>query len=151
MDWKFQSSGYGGSNSPYNTTATITLSNIAGVNLTLAVNGTKDENTSAIRFSKSGAQYCGWYGSVTVVDELGASIDVTTSVGPKGGDIGSVSIPAGKRIIINGQITGPAKDTSFACGGPSNGAYTWNVTYQTAQDKNNIQYKDSGTITGQYQ
>ncbi len=148
--WNFEGSGYGVGDSLYNTKATVAFSNIAGVDLTIGVNGTSDASDSIIKFSKPGAQICGWFGSVDAVDEVGDTMSVTWDTYNNYGKIG---LPAGKQAVITGLITGPSgpDDTTYSCGGPSGGVYRWTVTYQTALDQYNIQHADSGTLTGKFQ
>jgi len=148
--WNFQGANYGQGNSLYATQATIAFSNIAGVDLTLGVNGKKDSENSIIRFSKPGASQCGWFGDVTVEDEYGNPVSVTWD---NRYNFGKVGLPAGQQMVVKGLITGPdgQGDTSYTCGGPSGGIYRWTVTYQTALDPYGIQHSDSGTIIGNYQ
>lgn len=148
--WNFQGQGYGGFNSLYVSNATVAFSNIAGVDLTIAVNGTRNANTSTIKFSKPGATLCGWYNSTSVVDEVGSSVTVTWD---STNNYGKIGLPAGKQAVVTGLITGPGgqADTGYTCGGPSGGAYRWTISYQTALDQYNIQHSDSGTVTGKFQ
>ena len=148
--WNFQGAGFGGSNNLYVSNATVAFSNIAGVDLTLAINGTRNSNTTIIKFSKPGASLCGWYNSTAVVDEVGNTISVTWD---STNNYGKIGLPAGKQAVVTGLITGPGgiSDTSTTCGGPSGGGYRYTIAYQTALDQYSIQHSDSGTVTGKFQ
>ncbi|MFH0817073.1 MAG: hypothetical protein V1909_00390 [Candidatus Micrarchaeota archaeon] len=148
--WNFQGAGAGGSNTLYVSNATVAFSNIAGVDLTIAVNGTATANTSIIKFSKPSASLCGWYNNTVVVDEVGSTISVSWD---STNNYGKIGLPAGKQAVVTGLITGPAgtADAGYTCGGPSGGSYRWTISYQTALDQYNIQHSDSGTVTGKFQ
>ncbi len=148
--WNFQGAGYGAGNSLYATNALVAFSNIAGIDLTVAVNGQSSSKNSIIKFSKPGASNCGWYGDVSVVNEVGSTREVKWDSSRQHG---LVEVPAGRQMIVTGLITGPAgpEDTTNTCGGPSGGVYRWMISYQTALDQYNIQHSDSGTITGKFQ
>jgi hypothetical protein len=146
--WNFEGAGYGSGNTLYKTNATVAFSNIAGVDLTLAVNGTAASNASIIKFSKPGAAVCGWFGEANAVDEVGNDMSITWDAV---NDYGRIGLPAGKQAVISGLISGPQDDTTYTCGGPSGGQYRWTISYQTALDQYNIQHSDSGTVTGKFQ
>jgi hypothetical protein len=155
--WSFQGTGAGGGNSIYVTYARIAFANIAGIDLTLAINGTAAANQTIIRFQKPGATNCGWYSNtlipgVTVEDQFGNNMTIASVTIPPM-TYGSVGLPAGQQMVVAGYITGPlgAVDQNHTCGGPSGGVYRWTVTYQSATDQFAIQHTDSGVITGTYQ
>ncbi|MFH1447961.1 MAG: hypothetical protein ABIG39_03800 [Candidatus Micrarchaeota archaeon] len=148
--WNFEGAGYGSGNSLYASNATVALSNIAGIDLTIALNGTSASTSSTAKFSKPGAASCGWYGNVNVTDEVGTTITVTWDATNNYGKIG---LPAGGQAVVTGVISGPlgTVDQNYTCGGPSGGAYRWTISYQTALDQYNIQHSDAGSVTGKFQ
>ena len=159
--WSFQGTGAGGSNSIYATNATIAFANIAGIDLTLAVNGTPYANQTIIKFSKPGAALCGWFNNtaqngVIVRDESGNAVAIVTAgsggAGPTLLRYGTISLPAGKQVVITGLITGPlgTTDQNYTCGGPSGGGYKYTISYQSALDQSNVHHTDAGTITGTF-
>ncbi len=125
--------------------ATLVLSNIGGVDLTVGINGTSEDYI--MRFKKPWAPKCGFLNeSVDVKDEVGNPI---TLVQDSVNGVWAATVPAGKQIIINGTIVG-ALD-SYQCGGASSGAYAYQISFPYAIDQFNIQHTDSGTINGKYQ
>ena len=146
--WSFQGTGLGGVNSIYRTDAKLAFSNIAGIDLTLAVNGTAGANGSIIKFQKPGAALCGWFNGTTVADQFGNNMTLAVA-GAGLNRYWTAGLPAGQQIVINGTISGPFSiyDGNYTCGGPSGGVYRWTITYQTALDQFNIQHTDAGVIT----
>ena len=150
--WSFQGTGLGAPNSIYFTYSKVAFANIAGIDLTVAINGTTAQNVSIIKFQKPGASLCGWFNATSVSDQFGNAM--VLAIGGAGANrYWTAGLPAGQQIVVNGTISGPASylDTTFTCGGPSGGVYRWTITYQTALDQFNIQHTDAGVITGTYQ
>jgi hypothetical protein len=150
--WSFQGTGLGGENSIYRTNAKLAFANIAGIDLTIAINGSNGANGSVIKFQKPGASLCGWFNRTTVADQFGNNMTLASSgVGMRA--YSTAGLPAGQQIVVNGTLSGPLSiyDSTYTCGGPSGGVYRWTITYQTALDQFNIQHTDAGVITGTYQ
>ena len=125
--------------------ATIVLSNIGGVDLTLGINGTSEDYT--MRFKKPWAPLCGFLNQpVGVKDDIGNSI---TLVQDSVNGVWTATIPAGKQLVINGTIVG--SNANYQCGGPSGGAYAYQISFPYAIDQYNIQHTDSGTVNGKFQ
>ncbi|MFH0817469.1 MAG: hypothetical protein V1909_02435 [Candidatus Micrarchaeota archaeon] len=148
--WNFQGAGYGTKNTLYATQATVVFSNIAGIDLMIAVNGTYNSKNKVILFSKPGASSCGWSGPVSITDEIGSKVDVRWNAGK---EYGIVALPAGKQLVVSGMVAGfeGPQAVRYTCGGPSGGAYRWTISYQTALDAYNIQHSDAGIVTGKFQ
>ena len=128
-----------------NSYATIAIANIGGVDLTVGINGSRDDYT--IRFKKPWAPNCGFINQpVSVKDEIGAP---TSMVYDPVNGVWTATIPAGKQLLINGTIVG--SNSSYQCGGASAGAYAYQISFPYATDQYNIQHSDSGMINGRYQ
>jgi hypothetical protein len=125
--------------------ATLAVSNIGGIDLTLGINGSNP--AYAIMFKKPGAPHCGFLNqSVWVRSEIGENATMTLDAV---NGVWTVGIPAGTQLSFGGQIVGV--DPTYTCGGPSGGAYSFTIAYQYALDQYNIQHTDVGRVNGKYQ
>ena len=149
----------GEANSVYSSQAKVAFANIAGIDLNIAINGTRNANQTIIKFQKPGASNCGWYTNVSVTDQFGNNMTLATwMVGAGVSQINytTVGLPAGQQVVVAGLINGPVgaigiTDGNHTCGGPSGGVYRFTITYQSALDQFAIQHTDSGVVTGTYQ
>jgi hypothetical protein len=129
----------------FSSLATVAISNIGGVDLTIGVNGTNENYT--MRFKKPWAPNCGFLGqAVEVTNDVGDRIDMILD---EVNGIWTASIPAGAQAVIRGTIVG--SNSSYQCGGPSGGAFSYAISYPYAIDQYDIQHSDSGSVSGKYQ
>jgi hypothetical protein len=157
--WSFQGSGLGGANTVYATQAKLAFANIAGIDLNIAINGTRNANSTIVKFQKPGASNCGWYTNISVQDQFGNNMTLaswTVGAGVSQMNYTTVGLPAGQQVVVAGLINGPlgtlaTRDGNHTCGGPSGGVYRFTITYQSALDQFAIQHTDSGVVTGTYQ
>lgn len=126
------------------TNMTLAFTNVAGIDLTLAVNGTSGilfskPNCVGVRDGRAGG--CG-SGQWCAVNSQGTQLSSSS---------GSISVPAGNTIVLTMAIFGNSTTGYTGCVGIKGQSYRWNVQYVTVTDGFGINHADSGYVNGAFQ
>ncbi len=123
---------------------TVAFTNVAGIDLTLAVNGStgillSKPNCNGVRELRNGGCASGQW---CATNSQGVAVSSTT---------GSISVPAGNTMVVNIMALGNSTAGYTGCGGIKGQSYRLRLDYVTATDGFAINHADNGYINRAFQ